>query len=183
MLHIKDWCWCCITDQLQEMCSAVHMFHLWLACIQYGLSVWRQIPPIYDLCFCHVVIKLFRYLPPGPELAREYDQINNITRPTSMSHYSKLIYLFMVCTSVHHTIQITCQPEATIIQFLILIFIYSSTRFGRSWSGRSVGPTTNTARLSPRYEVKTRGWYCSHWAPDDGRENARNVLSCKSTSG
>ena len=26
---------------------------------------------------------------------------------------------------------------------------------------------------------KTRGCHCSHWAPDDGRENARNMLSCK----
>jgi hypothetical protein len=48
---------------------------------------------------------------------------------------------------------------------------------------RPVGPTTNTARLSPRYEGKTRGCHCSHWAPDDGRENARNMLSCKQTSG
>jgi hypothetical protein len=31
-----------------------------------------------------------------------------------------------------------------------------------SWSGRWTGPTTNTARLSPRYEGKTRGCYCSH---------------------
>ena len=45
-----------------------------------------------------------------------------------------------------------------------------------SWSGR-------TARLSPRYESKTRGCHCSHWAPDDRRENARNMLSCKQTSG
>jgi hypothetical protein len=44
-------------------------------------------------------------------------------------------------------------------------------------------PTTNTARLSPQYEGKTRGCHCSHWAPDDGRENARNMLSCKQTSG
>jgi hypothetical protein len=42
-----------------------------------------------------------------------------------------------------------------------------------------VGPTTNTARLSPRYEGKTRGCHCSHWAPDDGRGNSRNMLSCK----
>jgi hypothetical protein len=41
------------------------------------------------------------------------------------------------------------------------------------------GPTTNTARLSPRYESKTRGCHCSHWAHDDGRDNARNMLSCK----
>jgi hypothetical protein len=32
------------------------------------------------------------------------------------------------------------------------------------------GPPTNTARLSPRYEGKTRGCHCSHWTPDDGRE-------------
>jgi len=38
-----------------------------------------------------------------------------------------------------------------------------------SWSGRPA-PTTNTARMSPRYEGKTRGCHCSHWAPDDGRE-------------
>jgi len=34
---------------------------------------------------------------------------------------------------VHHpTIQINRQPDATIIQFIILTFIYSSTCFGRS---------------------------------------------------
>jgi len=38
------------------------------------------------------------------------------------------------------------------------------------------GPTTNTPRLSPRYEGKTRGCHCSHWAADEGRENARNML-------
>jgi hypothetical protein len=49
-----------------------------------------------------------------------------------------------------------------------------------------VGPaglTTNTAQLSSQYKGKTRGCYCSHWAPDGGRENARNMLSCKQTSG
>jgi len=39
------------------------------------------------------------------------------------------------------------------------------------------GPTTNTARLSPRYEGKTRGCHCIHWAPDDGRSVAQNMLS------
>ena len=32
----------------------------------------------------------------------------------------------------HHTIQINHQPDATIFQFIILTFIYSSTCFGRS---------------------------------------------------
>jgi hypothetical protein len=48
---------------------------------------------------------------------------------------------------------------------------------------RVPGPITNTARLSPRYEGKTRGCHCSHWALDDGRENVRNFLSCKQTLG
>jgi hypothetical protein len=37
-----------------------------------------------------------------------------------------------VCKSVHHrTIQIDHQPDATIFQFIILTFVYSSTCFGR----------------------------------------------------
>jgi hypothetical protein len=102
------------------------------------------------------------------------------------------------------------QPDATIFQFIILMFVYSSTCFGRfpahhhepndcsgslwfylrivmtavlcSWSGRPADPTTNTERLSPRYVGKTKGCHCSHWAHDDGRENARNMLSCKHMS-
>jgi hypothetical protein len=126
--------------------------------------------------------------------------------------YKKQLVIFKVCKSVHHrTIQINHHLDAIIFQFIILTFVYSSTCFGRftahyqelndcsvslwfylrfvvtvvlcSWSGRPAGPTTNTARLSPRYEDKTRGCHCSHWAPDDGRENARNMLSCKQTPG
>jgi len=67
---------------------------------------------------------------------------------------------------VHHrAIQIDHQPDATIFQFIIPTLI--------------TGPTTNTTRLSPRYEGKTRGCYWSRWAPEDGREDARNMLSCK----
>ena len=98
---------------------------------------------------------------------------------------------FKICKPVHHrTIQINHQPDPTIFQFIILTFVYSSTCFGRfhahhqelsdcsgslwfylrimvivvlySWSDRPAGPTTNTARLSPRYEGKTRGCHCSH---------------------
>jgi hypothetical protein len=39
---------------------------------------------------------------------------------------------FKVCKSVHHRkIQINHQPDATIFQFIILTFIYSSTSFWR----------------------------------------------------
>ena len=93
-------------------------------------------------------------------------------------------------TGVLHLTHINHQPDAKIFQFIILTFVYSSTCFGRftahhqelnycsgslwfylrivmtvllcSWSGRPAGPTTNTARLSPRYEGKTRGCHCSH---------------------
>jgi hypothetical protein len=92
----------------------------------------------------------------------------------------------MVCESVYHrTTEINHQPDATVFQCIILTFIYSSTCFGRfpshhqelndfsgslilpSYRGDSravfvAGPTTNTARLSPRYEGKTRGCHCSH---------------------
>jgi hypothetical protein len=39
---------------------------------------------------------------------------------------------YKVCKSVHHrTIQINHKPDATIFQFIILSFVYSSTCFGR----------------------------------------------------
>ena len=47
-----------------------------------------------------------------------------------------------------------------------------------SWSGQPARPR-RTALLSPCSEGKTRGCYCSCWAPDDGRKDARNMLSCK----
>ena len=73
------------------------------------------------------------------------------------------------------------------LQFSIYPSSYNSNKSPTRCNNFSVyypaGPTTNTARLSPRYEGKTRGCHCSHRAPDDGRENARNMLSCKQTSG
>ena len=112
-------------------------------------------------------------------------------------HSQTHFWLIKVVNKNINIVQIDHQPDATIFQFIIPTFIYSSACFGRSpahhqelkdcssslwfylrivviavlcsWSGR----------LSPRYEGKTRGCYCSLWAPDDGRENARNMLSCK----
>ena len=44
-----------------------------------------------------------------------------------------LIYLFnLFGTGVLHLIQINHQPDATVYQFIILTFVYSSTCFGRS---------------------------------------------------
>jgi protein-S-isoprenylcysteine O-methyltransferase Ste14 len=46
--------------------------------------------------------------------------------------YIKSVLKFKVCKSVHHrTVQINDQPDATIFQFIILTFVYSSTCFVR----------------------------------------------------
>jgi hypothetical protein len=43
----------------------------------------------------------------------------------------KINVKFKVCKSVHHRkIQIKHQPDATVFQFIILTFVYSSTCFG-----------------------------------------------------
>jgi hypothetical protein len=96
-------------------------------------------------------------------------------------------------------IQINYQLVATVSPAFYLTFMYSSTCFGRPhvhhqelnncssslWFCRwskvvavllvVVGP----ALLPPRSNGKTRGCYCSCWASNDGREDARNMLSCK----
>jgi hypothetical protein len=74
------------------------------------------------------------------------------------------------------------QPDAAVFQFIILTFVYSSSCFGRfsayhqelnDCSGSLwfylrivvivvLCPTTNTARLSPRYKGETRGCHSSH---------------------
>jgi len=103
---------------------------------------------------------------------------------------------FKVCKSVHHrTIQINHQPDVTFFQFIILTFIYSSTCFGRSPAHhQELNDCSSSLWFYLRIVViavlcswsarpLTRGCYCSHRAPDDGRENARNMLSCKQSSG
>ena len=42
--------------------------------------------------------------------------------------------------------------------------------------GRAAARPQPTALLPPRSNGKTRGCYCSCWAPDDGREDARNMF-------
>jgi len=54
------------------------------------------------------------------------------------------------------------------LQFIIFMFIYSSTCSGR--------PHAPTALLLPRSEGETIGCYCSCWAAEEGREDFRNML-------
>jgi hypothetical protein len=48
---------------------------------------------------------------------------------------------------------------------------------GRGRAGIPARPQP-TALLPPRSNGKTKGCYCGCRAPDDGREDARNMLSC-----
>ena len=91
------------------------------------------------------------------------------------SNTTELLFRKFICKELLYSIQINHQPDATIFQFIILTFIYSSTCFGRSPThhqelnncistllfylriGYITGPTTNTARPSPRYKGKTGG--------------------------
>jgi len=58
-------------------------------------------------------------------------------------------------------------------QVYYLTFMYSSTYFGRPHAHHQ-----ELNNCSSSSNGKTRGCYCSCWAPDYGREDARNVLSC-----
>ena len=123
----------------------------------------------------------------------------------TFTHNTSIFIIDLYC----YLVQINHQPDATIFQFIILTFIYSSTCFGRSpahrqelndcssslWfylgivviavlcsrSGRPAQPRTqhdchHDTKVKPEAATAVR-------APDDGRENARNMLSCKQTSG
>jgi hypothetical protein len=97
----------------------------------------------------------------------------------------------------------THTPDATVSQVYYLTFMYGSTSFGRPhahdqelnncsnslwfylWSGVvavllvvvGLARPRPKALLSSRSNGKTRGYYCSCWAPGDGREDGRNMLS------
>ena len=98
-----------------------------------------------------------------------------IQRRTTNLSTSSLILLSKTYTFSSAFCYTTVSPNVLRVPLLVRQSLFTGTR--------PAGPTTNTARLSPRYEGKTRGCHCSHWAPDDGRENARNMLSRKQTSG
>ena len=94
-------------------------------------------------------------------IAKNSNKILNVNRPSCVN---------TIRNSNH-------QPDATIFQFIILTFIYSSTCFGRC--------PTHHQELT---DCSSSPWFylrivvtvvlCS-WSGHDGRENARNMLSCK----
>jgi hypothetical protein len=105
---------------------------------------------------------------------------NSNKSPTRCNNFS--VYYPDVCLQLN-TFRAFSRPSSGAQWLQWQPLVLSSYR-GDSRAVFVVGPagtTTNTARPSPRYEGKTRGCHCSHCAPDDGRENARNILSCKTS--
>jgi hypothetical protein len=102
-------------------------------------------------------------------------------------------------TGVLHLIQINYQPDATIFQFIILTSVYSSTCFGRfPVYHQELNDCSGSLWFYLRIVVIVVlfSWLCrptgrpvrprtqhGYSAPDDGRKNAQNMLSCKQTSG
>jgi hypothetical protein len=102
----------------------------------------------------------------------------------------------------NRTIQINHQPDATIIHFIILTFIYISTCFGRSPAHHqelndcggslwfylrfvvtvvlcSTHDQQHCFQHAPTVKPEAATEFV---APDDGHEDARNMLSCIETT-
>jgi hypothetical protein len=121
--------------------------------------------------------------------------------------YTFLAFPIQVTYSASHNSNKSTNQMQPIYPVYYLTFMYSSTCFGRPhahhqelnncssslwfyrWSvvvavllvvvklaGRPAHPGP-TALLTPRSNGKTRGCYCSYWAPDGGCEDTRNMLS------
>jgi hypothetical protein len=109
-------------------------------------------------------------------------RFNSNKSPTWCNNFS--VYYPDVCLQLN-MFRAFCRPSsgAQWLQWQPLLFPAYRGDSRAVFVVRPDGSTTNTARLSPQYEGKTRGCHCSHWAPYDGRQNARNMLSCNQTSG
>jgi uncharacterized membrane protein YidH (DUF202 family) len=74
----------------------------------------------------------------------------------------------------HRTLQINHQPDATIFQFIILTFFTAEHVSG------VLPPIIRSSMAAVAVAV---GAATAVTAPDDWRQNARNMFSCKKTSG
>jgi hypothetical protein len=102
-------------------------------------------------------------------------QVNSNKSPNQMQKFSSLLSWRLF--TAHHVSGVfpPCSDSLWFYLRIVVITVLCS------WSGRPARPRTqhdchHDTKVKP--EAAT-----SHWAPDDGRKNARNMLSCKQTSG
>jgi hypothetical protein len=96
----------------------------------YQNPLFWYLPCLFHFIHRHLVaLTIF-----GDDYKIKSPQLYNFLRPPITSPpFQATSSSYKICKSVdHRTIQIDHQPDATIFQFIILTFIYSSTCFGRS---------------------------------------------------
>jgi hypothetical protein len=104
------------------------------------------------------------------------------------SYWTPYFYFFIIRYVSMHTyrLHMCVKTNARNIQNHKMEMLYLKMRWNiwllhtQEWS-RPARPRP-AALLMPRSNSKTRGCYCNCWAPDDGRVDARNMLSCTWTS-
>jgi hypothetical protein len=97
-------------------------------------------------------------------------------------------YLVLIQIEINHQLYATVSPVYYLEVYLELNMFPTSSRPSSGaqqghWQPLVLplepGGRGQTTLLPPHTNGKTRGCYCTCWAPDDGREDVRNMLSCK----
>jgi hypothetical protein len=95
-----------------------------------------------------------------------------INKPTRCNRFSCLLpdvyFQLMFGSSSRPSSELNCSNS---------LLFYRWNRGCSSAIGRGRAQPRRTALLAPRCKGKSRGCYSSCWALDDGREDARNMLS------
>jgi hypothetical protein len=150
---------CCVTDYNRCPCVNVPI-HKKHPSLEIAMHAWKaqrstgNFPRRKLKRELHVAFKIPLEYDFNTRLCMQQVDVSKKSRECKcFQHWTKLSptdETYEAVIKVSSPIQINHQPDARIFLFIILTFIYIP------------GPTTNTARPSPQYEVKTRGCHCSH---------------------